>query len=194
MRLLSLLLMCSAACMGAGPVPARGMSPDPSESVFLLLTVPRSPQDQYTGVARGAGFFIASNGEALTNASVVYGALTDPAHNWLLAVVGGEIYQATIVCATPPPYNPADPHPFGVPWSRDLAEIALSALPPEAEVLRVSLPGGPTLTLPPAHRGPLPPFPPLAEGPDPKRGDPVPSSGSTRSSRVPPCPRQSAGS
>ncbi len=148
------------------PPGAAGSQPrDPSQSVFLLQTVERTRDGQFQGVEYGTGFFVARDGTAVTNSHVVYRARQDPHHFAILAVVGREFYSAQILCATPLAYDPLKTRTLEESrHTRDIAEIKLepSTLPFTRYVYHFTT--GEDFTIATAHRGPVPPFPPLTYG------------------------------
>ena len=136
----------------------------PSKSVFQLVVMGREGR-RFHGVATGTAFFIRSDGTALTNSHVVYEALTEPRRYALVAIVGADLYGATVVCASDPPGPAGD---GSVSVSRDVAEVRLISSPPFTGELTYN---GTVYAR--SHVGPLPAFPALRMGADPEAGDHV---------------------
>ena len=134
----------------------------PSKSVILLTTM-----EQSRSVSYGTGFFIASDGTALTSSHVVYQVHTAPAKYQLLAIVNGEFFSATLICASDLPYDPTKVSDLPT-MSRDVAEIRLR--PSQFPFQQYMINGRPYAT---AHRGPLPSFPALTLGENPSLGDEI---------------------
>jgi len=152
---------------------AQGQSPpaaDPSDAVFQLSVLDRQPASDgiYHSHGYGTGFFIASDGTALTAAHVVYRVAHDPEKYRLNAIVNKEFYDATVVCASKLPYDPTrgDPNKVGVQITRDVAEITLapSTMPEGHRVFYYKTKAGERIVIAAAHLDPLPPFPFLAIG------------------------------
>ena len=161
-------LMTASAVMA---VAATGFADGPTEgaldgAVFQLLTMAHEG-DRYYPVEGGTAFFIDPEGTALTNSHVVHYARRDPNRFELLAVVGGEFYSATIVCASVLPNAPAASHT--VMLARDVAEVKVA--PSRFLFTRLQWPHAETEYS--AHLTRLPAFPALALGQDPVRGDQV---------------------
>lgn len=162
----ALMMACAVAAAAA-----TGFAGGPTESaldgaVFQLLTMAHEG-DRYYPVEGGTAFFIDPEGTALTNSHVVYYARRDPNRFDLLAVVGGEFYSATIVCASQLPHAPANAHT--VRLARDVAEVKVA--PSRFLFTRLQWPHAETEYS--AHLTRLPAFPTLALGEDPARGDEV---------------------
>lgn len=143
----------------------------PQRSVFVVVVMEHAfqgpHQAAYQGMARGTGFFVASDGTALTSSHLVYPVRANPVTYQLLAVVGREFYGATLVCASDLPYDPAK-QSTSVPLSRDIAEIRLT--PPSFPFDQLEY-GGTQYAV--AHRGALPAFPALTLAAGPSVGDDV---------------------
>jgi hypothetical protein len=158
-----------AALLGSAAGAAGAQAPDPSSSVFQLLTLARDGA-QHHSVYAGTAFFTRPDGTALTNAHVVRLARAEPHRYYLLAFVERYFFGAVVTCATP---LPGATGAGGVEAARDLA------------VVRVILPSVPfrTLTAPGANgervpfaaawNSPMPEFPTLAMGPAPRAGDAI---------------------
>jgi hypothetical protein len=132
----------------------------PSSSVFPLLIVDRATQRP---IAEGTAFFITADGEALTASHVVNLPQHDPAHYQLVAIVGGELYDVAISCASPiagidPRHIEASTH-----LTRDVAHIRVAAVSVPMSMIGLS-----------GHTGPLPVFDPLPLFID---GETVPANG-----------------
>lgn len=144
----------------------------PSKSVFSVVVMEHANEgpykSQYRAVSTGTAFFIAPHGTALTNSHVVYPVQAHPAQYRLLAIVGKEFYGATLICMSALPEDPRTKHPQGVMLSRDVAEIQVT--PPQFPFDELEYGG---IAYARAHQGPLPAFPVLALGTDPRVGDPV---------------------
>lgn len=148
--------------------PVAAQAPDPAEAVFLLMNYDREPgrDGQWHGHGLGTGFFISSDGTALTASHVVFRSAHYPDKYRLIAIVGKEFYDATIVCSSKLPYDPTkgDPNKVGVQLSRDVAEVKLSpstAFEGRKDELVLLPKNGPKLTLATAHKDALPTFPHL---------------------------------
>jgi len=155
--------------MLAAQVPSVGQQ-SPSKSVFHLDVMGHEVGrgSSYRALQGGTGFFIASDGTALTNSHIVYPLLHDHVGYQLLAIVGDEFYGATLICASALPVDPARAGSKGVVVSRDVAEIRLTQSHIGFDELDY---GG--IPYAHAHRGPLPVFPALPLGADPGIGDAV---------------------
>jgi len=154
--LLGILLM-GAALTVQGRVGAQQFR---LHSVFQVLIMNKTNGH---AVSAGTGFFIDSNGTALTNSHIVHPVTARHSLYEALAVVNREFYGVQIVCASD---LPSDPIASGVHIARrDVAEIRLTA-PRDLDLAydRVRISG---------HVGPLPKFPPLPLGDDPAVGDRV---------------------
>ena len=149
---------------------ARAQEP-PQRSVFVVAVMEHAFQGphQYTyhGMARGTGFFVTSDGTALTSSHLVYPVRTNPVTYQLLAVVGREFYGATLVCASDLPYDPVK-QSTSVPVGRDIAKIRLTPSSFPFDQLEY---GGTQYAV--AHQGPLPAFPALTLAAGPSVGDDV---------------------
>ncbi len=159
-----------AAAALAVPVVAQSR---PLQGIFEVMVLARSgPTTAKRGLwvdfREGTAFFIGTDGTALTNSHVVFPALEYPQTYELLAVWNGQFYGATVLCASQLPPAVLGHAELSIEPQRDLAEIHL--IPPHFgfDVLKRS--GVPYAA---AHRGPLPAFPSLAAGPDPRVGDSV---------------------
>ena len=142
---------------------------DPREAVFQVEAWQKSPEGVYRSVGPGTGFFVSADGTALTNSHMVYKVVHDPEHFRLMAIVGKEFYDATVVCASRLPYDPTktDSNHVGIALSKDVAQIRLSpASFPFRQVIRRI--GGEVLVRAEAHRDPLPEFPFLVIGGNPQ--------------------------
>lgn len=165
----------AAAIIGGLVILAPGASlraqQPPQRSVIVVVVMehviegPR--QSSYHGVTSGTGFFIASDGTAITSSHVVYPVRANPGRYQLLAIVGREFYSATLICASDLPYDPIKESSH-VDLSRDVAEIRLT--PSSFSFDQLGYEG--TLYAS-AHQGPLPAFPALTLAPDPAVGDEV---------------------
>jgi hypothetical protein len=166
-----LVVLCLAILLAvpvAAQAPARGG--DAGTAVFLLVNYDREPgaDGQFHGHAMGTGFFIASDGTALTASHVVYPAAHHPDKYRLLAVVGREFYDAAVVCASRLPYDPmkGDRNLVGVQATRDVAEVKLApttAFEGRKNELYLGPKSGP-LVWATAHTDALPVFPFLTLG------------------------------
>jgi V8-like Glu-specific endopeptidase len=120
---------------------------DPAPSVFPLVIMDRATRRP---IAAGTAFFITADGDALTASHVVFSAQHDPAHYQLVAIVGGELYDVAIACASPiagvdPRNIEAIRHP-----TRDVAHIRVAAFSAPISMMGFS-----------GHTGPVPVFDPL---------------------------------
>ena len=166
----SLVLAIVAGLLTAVPGGRMEAQEPPQRSVFALVVMQHEIQGRYQSYhsfARGTGFFIASDGTAITSSHVVYPVRTNPATYQLLAIVGREFYGATLVCASDLPYDPIKQE-SGFPLSRDVAEIRVTSPTFPFDQLGY----GNTLYVS-AHRGALPSFPALTLAADPEDGDDV---------------------
>ncbi len=153
-------------------LPAQGQSPasDPGEAVFQVTIFDRhpAPDGHYYAYEYGTGFFIASDGTALTASHILYRAVHDPGKYQIIAIVGKEFYDAAVVCVSKLPYDPlkADPNRSGVPITRDVAEIALapSTMPEGHREFFYGTKSGEKILMAAAHIDPLPQFPFLTIG------------------------------
>ncbi|HLW59836.1 MAG TPA: serine protease [bacterium] len=165
----ALVPLVVVAALGLLPSGILGAQESASLSVFELIVMQRvggNGPDQYRITTSGTGFFIAPDGTALTTSHVVYPAYLDPAGHRLLAIVNGEFYGVRILSADPLPYDPTDRRAAGVPMTRDVATIRLSA--PEVPFDQLVFGGGAPVV---AHRGAMPSFPALTLGGDPAPGE-----------------------
>ena len=156
--------------IGSGQSSLRAQAP-PSAGVFQVFVLKDSmqgTQPAFYSVTQGTAFFISSDGTALTTSHVVYPVRTEPVTYQLLALVDGEFYGATLVCASTLPQDPMQVHPHGVEPSRDVAEIRLT--PPQFPFSQFEWNG---TRFAAAHVGPLPRFSALKLGPNPTVGDAV---------------------
>ncbi|HLJ60135.1 MAG TPA: serine protease [bacterium] len=161
-------LMLLAGTAGGTSLRAQ---PSPSASVFQLFVITGSyhgSQTVYYAVTQGTAFFISADGTALTNSHVVYPARTQPVTYQLIALVDGEFYGASLICATALPEDPMKANPHGVETSRDVAEIRLTR--PQFPFSQFGTNNTPYAI---AHVGALPRFPALELGANPSVGDAV---------------------
>jgi V8-like Glu-specific endopeptidase len=168
-RTLHRLLVASVAISVLGFTAAEAQQL-PLGSVFYISVWERAQGAGGNAAAHavnsGTAFFISEDGRALTASHVVY-RMNKGGDYFLLAVVGREFYGASIVCASPLPYDPIVPG-TKVILSRDVAEIQLTL--PQVSFDRIGSNG---VWYAMAHRGPLPKFNALEFGADPHAGDPV---------------------
>lgn len=156
--------------------PASGQAADPGDAVFQVVVVDMTTT-RY--VQYGTGFFIRSDGTALTNSHVVYLAQHRPDRYRLMAVVGkrgsAEFYDAMVICASKLPYDPTrpDPNKVGVPSRKDVAVVKLAPATASFSTLAHRLPDGQQLPLANAHRDAVPPFPTLRIGGRPGAGQTI---------------------
>jgi Trypsin-like peptidase domain len=172
MRRLGIMLVVAALL--ASPIWARGQSmptSDPSAAVFLLIAYDREPakDGQWHSHGFGTGFFTAADGTALTVSHVVYRAAHYPKRYRLLAVVGKEFYDATVVCSSKLPYDPTKPdtNRVGIQLTRDVAQVKLApsnAFEGRKKELYMAARGGDPFVWATAHTDPLPEFPYLTIG------------------------------
>jgi V8-like Glu-specific endopeptidase len=134
--------------------------------VFLLANFDREPAKDglFHAHFSGTGFFIGSDGTALTASHVVYATAHHPDKYRLLAIVGREFYDATIVCSSKLPYDPlnGDRNQVGVQLSRDVAEVKLApstAFEGRQDELYFFPKDAPRFPLARAHTDALPVFP-----------------------------------
>jgi V8-like Glu-specific endopeptidase len=169
MERVRLVCLLNLLFMLAAQVPSVGQN-SPSKSVFHLDVIVHEIQGQssYHSIQGGTGFFIASDGTALTSSHIVYPLVHDHVGYQLLAILGDEFYGATLICASELPYDPARTGSKGVMLSRDVAEIRLTQPHFGFDQLQYG-----NVPYAHAHRGPLPAFPALPLGADPRVGDAV---------------------
>jgi Trypsin-like peptidase domain len=155
----------------ATPVLGQSSVSDPADAVFQVVTYDREPDKDgnFRGRGSGTGFFVSSNGTALTASHVVYRAAHDPGKYRLLAVIGKEFYDANVICSSRLPYDPMQPdtNRAGVPFSRDVARIKLvpsTAFEGRKDTLYFLLKDGTRLEWAKAHKESLPEFPFLTVG------------------------------
>lgn len=148
----------------AGRFPLNAEEP-PQRSVFEI-GVWENAQGIWQDVYGGTAFFISADGRALTASHVVYRVRTGRRYK-LLAVVGKEFYSASLICASELPNDPSKSEGI-VRTARDIAEIRVT--PPDFPFDQITYKNIPYAR---AHRGPLPAFPALSLGPDPRVGDRV---------------------
>jgi len=144
-------------------------------AVFLVVVLDLST---HGAVETGTGFFINSDGTALTVSHLASLVTLNPTKR-LAAVVSGEVYAADVVCASRLSYDPT----ISVPGlyslhtgSRDVAEIKLrpgNDLPLPGGVLSWQTLDGQQVQLATAHTGALPAFPALQMGKGMGSGDSV---------------------
>ena len=143
--------------------PLAAQPPVPWEAVFEIQVAQRSLNGQVATVSRGTGFFIASNGTAVTNSHVVARAVNEPSRYRLIAVIhsgpGLELFDVNVGCTNALIYDadtidPTTPVHLG----RDVALIHVvpSTLP--FRHLSWSAPAGGHLSAE-VHTGRLPDFP-----------------------------------
>jgi len=163
--LVALIAVALILPVGAETRPLRG--------IFEVMVLARpgalaqGPR-RWVDFREGTGFFIGTNGIALTNSHVVFPAREYPKTYELLAVWNGEFYGATVLCASQLPPAVLGNADMAVEPQRDLAEIHL--IPPHFQFNVLKRSG---VLYAVAHPGPLPTFPSLAAGPDPRVGDSV---------------------
>jgi S1-C subfamily serine protease len=134
----------------------------------MVFAVPRNPGPQYSATG-GTAFFISPDGTAVTNSHVVYEANVNPDYQ-LVALVNGEFYGASVVCASALTHDPWAHPSSPVAFERDVAEIRLTTAP-DFPYATLHMPAGTPYGA--AHRGPLPTFPALRFGKDPVVGQSV---------------------
>jgi len=150
--------------VGAQSKPVLGIL----EVLVLARSAVSTAPRQWMDFRAGTAFFIRPDGAALTASHVVYPVRQDPQTYELVAIWNGEFYGASVICASwlpPTAMNHAD---MMTPPQRDLAEIHLA--PAHFTFNEIRREG---VRYAVAHRGPLPTFPSLEAGPDPRVGDPV---------------------
>ena len=140
------LLIVAATLQFAPKVQAQE---DPYAAIFQIRVIEKS-NGLYKGVVRGTGFFINSDGTALTVSHIASFAVRRPDKYLLIALVNGDMYNVSVVCNSKLPY---DGLPENVRLTRDIAEIKLAPFTLPFETW-----GTPTMVLATAHRGDLPSF------------------------------------
>ena len=153
----------------AATAPPSTATENPAAGVFRIFAVPRAPRGRFEA-SGGTAFFISPDGTAVTNSHVVYEANVNPDYE-LVALVGGEFYGASLVCASVLSHNPWTNPSSPVQLERDVAEIRLTAPPANFPFGSLHMPGATSYGLP--HQGPLPTFPALRFGKDPVVGQSV---------------------
>ena len=168
-------LVCLTLLVVAAPGPRVAAQPSPNASVFQVLVWREAGRHLET--VTGTGFFIAADGTALTASHVVYLVRTNRTYH-IAAIIGKEVYSATLLCASDLPYDPTkdEQHEF----SRDVAEIRVTVTG-AVSVGDLTYRGVPFVT---AHHGPLPQFPFLKLA-APQEGDEVRVFGFGRLSTAP---------
>jgi hypothetical protein len=146
----------------AGPT-VLAQSTDPAAAVFRLQVLDAQLQSDgfFHGHGYGTGFFIAADGTALTASHVVYAVVHDPGKYRLLAIVGKEMFDANVVCASKLPYDPTNPKSTTI-LSRDVAEVRLapSTMPEGHRENFMRAPNGDRIVLATAQMDPqMPTFP-----------------------------------
>jgi V8-like Glu-specific endopeptidase len=159
LRLLGIFLIGTAL----GVQERGGAQELPLHSVFQVLVMNKA---NGRAVAAGTGFFIDSDGTALTSSHVVYPARARRSGYEALAVVNREFYGVEIRCASDLPYDPMKSAPHGA--GRDVAEIRLTEPSSAFDELVSS-----GVHVARRHTGRLPKFPWLTLGNDPAVGDSV---------------------
>jgi S1-C subfamily serine protease len=119
----------SVIFLGTGPSRADVAA----DAIFRLVVVthegPQSAKGTWKSVQSGTAFFVSDDGKAVTNSHVVYRVQRDPERYRLLAIVGKELYSASVVCASSLPYDPTANATKSVPsLSRDAAEVRVAPL------------------------------------------------------------------
>jgi V8-like Glu-specific endopeptidase len=158
-----LVVIVAVAILGSGSARAQE-APQGAFRIEVWEQVQAGQHPAWRGVTRGSAFFISEDGRALTASHVIYRVRADRRYV-LVAIVGREFYGASVVCASELPYDPAV-RSVNVPLSRDVAEIQVTR--PEFQFGQIIYNGLPYAT---AHRGPMPKFPTLEYGPEPRVGD-----------------------
>ncbi|HLW48256.1 MAG TPA: serine protease [bacterium] len=146
--------------------PSAAQPSSPGDAVFQIRVVQFFPMGVHWTVAQGTGFFVASDGTALTNSHVVYPVVRDPQHYQLIAIVGpedsAEFYGVAVDCASTLSYDPAQLfRGTAVMPARDVARIHIvpSTLP--VTTWTEFSPTGRRWPIARSHVGPLPSFPAL---------------------------------
>ncbi len=164
------ILLCGLIAVLLAPPSVFGQAgsapEDPGSAVFQVVTYDHEPDTDgnFHGRGFGTGFFISNDGMALTVSHVVYQVVHDPSKYRLLAVIGKEFYDATVICSSRLPYNPTFTNREGVPLTRDVAKIKLSpstAFEGRKDTLYFLLKDGSRLEWAKAHAEALPEFPVL---------------------------------
>lgn len=161
------LAACALLVIWALPLSSQEVTPtaSPEDAVFQVVTYDRDPAPDglFHGHGFGTGFFIDPDGVALTASHVTYSVVAHPQRYRLLAVIGKEFYDATVICSSRLPYNPeTQKRGFGVPLSRDVAKIKVvpsTAFEGRKDTLYYSFRDGTVIAWARAHTGPLPRFP-----------------------------------
>jgi S1-C subfamily serine protease len=158
-----LVVAVFVAILGSGSADAQE-APQGAFIIDVFEQVQAGQHPTWRAVAWGTAFFISEDGRALT-ASHVIDRVRAGRRYVLVAVVGREFYGASLVCASQLPYDPVTQQ-MNVPLSRDVAEIQVTR--PEVQFDQITYNGFPYVT---AHHGPIPKFPTLEFGPEPRVGD-----------------------
>lgn len=175
-RLLLFGALVLAVSCAAIPAAGEGISP-----VFQIVTYGLATKQW---VERGTGFFINPDGTALTNGHLVFTASTQPDKYGLLAIVGKEMFDLSVVCATK-----SDPQGHVTQEdlvNGDFARVKVGPFDKPFQRWGFTAPNGVFVEQAHAHEGPMPAFPALAlaDAP-PSEGDTVTVKGFGHISPIP---------
>jgi hypothetical protein len=159
------------ALIGAPTV--TGQSEDLADAVFKVQVWDTKPDSDghYHGHEYGTAFFINTDGTAITNSHVVYRVAHEPDKYRIMAFVGKEFCDATVMCASKLPYDPTKMNSAGrivggATVSKDVAKIKLapSTAAEGHRSIYYKTKDGQTIPLATAHLDTLPEFPFLTIG------------------------------
>jgi V8-like Glu-specific endopeptidase len=166
---LSAVLLRTAA-IGAG---------DDISPVFQVVTYETAKVRLVFG---GTGFFVDPDGTALTASHVVASAVAKPDTYGLLAIVGKELFNLSVVCATKVDKSSMQQALV----TGDVARIRLAPFDKPFQAVGFTAPNGVPIELGHAHEGPMPTFPTLALSDTvPTKGDEVTVRGFGNISAIP---------
>ncbi len=157
MRIIPVLILALVTLID-GPDGILAQS-DPGAAIFRLSTIEKGADGKYHGSTWGTAFFVGSDGTALTAGHVARHVVNHPDRYVLMAIVNGELYGATVVCA-----NKLPDALSSVPLGKDIAEIKLTPFAFPFSFWQYKTESGRMVTLGTAHRGELPEFPTLTIG------------------------------
>lgn len=165
-----LVVLLRTATTGAG----ADISP-----VFQVVTYETAKTQLVSG---GTGFFVDPDGTALTASHVVAQAVAKPGAYGLLAIVGKEMFNLSVVCAT----KVDERFIQDALTTGDVARIKLAPFDKPFDAVGFTAPNGLPVEIGHAHEGPMPTFPALAlSDSTPGEGDEVTIKGFGHISAIP---------